>query len=149
MNRSESNKTAVGRVVPLMVTTLWAAGLVTTVTRTSAAAAPSVAQAIPGRVSPYRDGTYTATGQYGNLPSSITVTVTLKGGLITAVRVTPHATDPTSLGLQRRFAAAVPAVVVGKPIADVKVDRLAGSSGTPKGFNAALEQVRKQAGTSH
>jgi hypothetical protein len=71
--------------------------------------------------------------------------VTLKNGVIKAAKVTPHATDPTSLALQRRFAAAVPAVVVGKPIAKVQVGRLAGSSGTPDGFNRAIEQIKKQA----
>jgi len=95
--------------------------------------------------SPYRDGVYTATGRYGSLPSSITVRVTLRNGVIRAVKVTPRATDPTSLALQRRFAAAVPAVVVGKPIAKVQVGRLAGSSGTPDGFNRAIEQIKKQA----
>jgi thiamine biosynthesis lipoprotein len=95
--------------------------------------------------SPFRDGVYTATGQYGSLPSSITVRVTLKNGVIKTVKVTPHATDPTSLRLQRRFAAAVPAVVVGRPIAKVRVGRLAGSSGTPDGFNEAIEKIKTQA----
>ena len=95
--------------------------------------------------STYVDGIYTATGQYGGLPSFITVTVTLIDDVITAVEVTPHATDPTSLDLQRRFAEAVPAVVVGKPIDEVYVDRLAGSSGTPVGFNAAIQQIKEQA----
>jgi thiamine biosynthesis lipoprotein len=95
--------------------------------------------------SPYRDGVYTAAGRYGSLPSSITVHVTLRNGVIRAVNVTPRATDPTSLALQRRFAAAVPAVVVGKPIAKVQVGRLAGSSGTPDGFNRAIEQIKQQA----
>ena len=95
--------------------------------------------------SPYRDGVYTATGRYGSLPSSITVRVTLRNGVIRAVTVTPRATDPTSLALQRRFAAAVPAVVVGKPIAKVQVGRLAGSSGTPDGFNRAIEQIKTRA----
>jgi uncharacterized protein with FMN-binding domain len=93
----------------------------------------------------YAAGVYTATGTYGSLPSSITVTATLADDVITAVEVTPHATDPTSLDLRRRFAAAVPAVVVGKPIDEVHVDRLAGSSGTPQGFNAAIEQIKEQA----
>jgi thiamine biosynthesis lipoprotein len=98
--------------------------------------------------SPFRDGIYTATGRYGSLPSSITVRVTLRNAVIRAVKVIPRATDPTSLALQRRFAAAVPAVVVGKPIAEVQVGRLAGSSGTPDGFNRAIEQIKKQARTA-
>jgi uncharacterized protein with FMN-binding domain len=93
----------------------------------------------------YADGTYTATGQYGGGPSFVTVTASLARGLVTAVEVKPHATNPTSLALQRRFAAAAPAAVVGKPIKDLKLGRLAGSSNTPKGFNAAIEQIREQA----
>jgi uncharacterized protein with FMN-binding domain len=99
------------------------------------------------KASAYADGVHTATGQYGGLPSSITVTVTLAGDVITAVDVTPHATDPTSLDFQRRFAAAVPTVVVGKRIDEVRVDRLAGSSGTPDGFNAAIQRIQQQART--
>lgn len=92
----------------------------------------------------YADGEYTATGQYGGLPSSITVTATLSNNVITAVEVTPHATDPTSLDYQERFADAVPVEVVGKPIDEVRVGRLAGSSGTPNGFNAALQRIKEQ-----
>jgi uncharacterized protein with FMN-binding domain len=95
--------------------------------------------------STYADGEYTATGFYGGLPSSITVTLTLDDDIIIAVEVTPHATNETSLDLQRRFAEAVPAVVVGKRIDEVNVGRLAGSSGTPEGFNAAIEQISAKA----
>jgi hypothetical protein len=73
------------------------------------------------------------------------VTITLADDIVTAVSVTPHATDPTSLDLQRRFAAAVPTVVVGRDIDEIEVDRLAGSSGTPQGFNAAVEDIKAQA----
>ncbi len=93
----------------------------------------------------YADGVYTATGQYGGLPSSITVTATLSDNIITDVEVTPHATNPTSLDYQESFADAVPAEVVGRPIDEVRVGRLAGSSSTPDGFNAALQQIREQA----
>lgn len=117
----------------------------TDTTRSSTSPRDETAPRSADNRSPYRDGVYTATGQYGSLPSSITVRVTLKNGVIRAAKVTPHATDPTSLALQRRFAAAVPAVVVGKPIAKVHVGRLAGSSGTPDGFNRALEQIKKRA----
>ncbi|KRF51462.1 hypothetical protein ASG98_25890 [Bacillus sp. Soil531] len=95
--------------------------------------------------SAYADGVYRATGKYGSLPSSITVNATLDNNVITDVKVTPHATNPTSLDLQRRFAAAVPGVVVGKRIDEVKVGRLAGSSGTPDGFNAAIQQIKEKA----
>jgi uncharacterized protein with FMN-binding domain len=102
-------------------------------------------QATTSQRNRYADGTYTATGQYGGRPSFITVKATLANGVITAVEVTPHATVPRSLELQRRFAAAVPKVVVGKPIDQVNVGKLAGSSNTPKGFNAAIRQIKDQA----
>jgi uncharacterized protein with FMN-binding domain len=99
----------------------------------------------PRSTSTFRDGTYSAEGEYGGLPSHIGVTVTLDDGVITDVDVATRATDPTSLDLQQRFAAAVPDVAVGRPIADLEVDKLAGSSGTPVGFNDALDQIRGQA----
>jgi len=114
-----------------------------------AAAAQSVAPSSPATTAVsrinYADGVYTATGWYGGLPSSITVTLTLAQGVIKNVKAQTHATDPTSLDLQRRFAAAVPKVVVGKPIGAVKVGKLAGSSGTPDGFNDALQKIKVQA----
>ena len=114
-----------------------------------AEAAPTTARvattAPPSQRNRYADGTYTAAGQYGGGPSFITVKATLANGVITAVAVTPHATVPRSLELQRRFAAAVPKVVVGRPIDQVNVGRLAGSSNTPKGFNAAIRQIKDQA----
>ena len=95
----------------------------------------------------YTDGVYKATGEYGNQPSFITVTVNLEDDKIAEVEVAPHATNPTSLDLQERFAEAVPAVVVGKNIDEVNVGRLAGSSGTPNGFNDAIRQIKQQAET--
>lgn len=51
--------------------------------------------------------------------------------------------DPTSRDLQNRFA--VPAAVVGRNIDEIKVGRIAGSSRTPDGFNAALERIKAEA----
>jgi uncharacterized protein with FMN-binding domain len=103
------------------------------------------ADAPDSSASTYADGDYAATGWYGGLPSSIGVAVTLENAVLTSVTVTPHATDPTSLDYQRRFGAAVPSVVVGKRIDEVNVGRLAGSSGTPVGFNDAIRQIKEQA----
>jgi uncharacterized protein with FMN-binding domain len=116
-------------------------------TTTSAATAPTGVAAGEASTpdSDYRDGDYEATGWYGSGPSSITVDLTLADDVITEVSVTPHATDPTSLDYQQRFADAVPDVVVGRRIDEVEIDRLAGSSGTPDGFNDALAQIRAQA----
>ena len=104
-----------------------------------------VAEAQSARTARYADGVYTATGEYGGQPSHITVKATLKDGIVPAVTVTPHAYVSRSLELQRAFAAAVPKVVVGKRIYQVRVGKLAGSSNTPKGFNDAIRQIRAQA----
>lgn len=99
----------------------------------------------PSRAGTYRDGTYTADGWYGGQPSRIGVRLTLAGGAIGSVNITTYATDPTSLGFQRDFAAAIPEAVVGKPIDQADVDRLAGASGTSEGWNSALDLIRDQA----
>jgi uncharacterized protein with FMN-binding domain len=119
------------------------------VTTPSSASNTSVAApgSLSSRRSKYADGTYTATGQYGSLPSSIAVAVTLVDDVITAVTVTPRATDPTSLDYQTRFAQAIPALVVGRNIDEVNLSKVAGSSGTPDGFNAAIQRIKAQATT--
>lgn len=108
----------------------------------STSAAPSRS---PSNRGPYEDGEYTVDGEYGTRGSSIGVAITLEDDAITTVDVTPHATDETSLALQRRFADAVPALVVGRDIDDVRLDRVAGNSHTPAGFNDALEKIKAEA----
>ncbi|MFE6756081.1 hypothetical protein ACFVDQ_21165 [Streptomyces sp. NPDC057684] len=110
--------------------------------RTSASPSPSRTSADRG---PYKDGEYSVDGEYGTRGSSIGVTLTLQNGEVSAVDVTPHATDQTSLGLQRRFAKTVPTVVVGKDIDDLDLDRVAVNSHTPDGFNDALEKIKAEA----
>jgi hypothetical protein len=147
-----------GLAVMLVLTPWWATGA-TACAPSGTDAAASGATAVARRDSTYADagstyadgdstyadGVYADTGWYGGQPSSIGVTITLTDGVVTAVRVTPHATVPQSLELQRRFADAVPAVVVGKRLDEVNVGRLAGSSGTPRGFNDAIRKIREQA----
>ncbi|MFB7992283.1 hypothetical protein ACFC4G_05500 [Streptomyces sp. NPDC056002] len=137
-------------LVGISVTTV-IVGCTATGTGTNGASSPSASTASPSpsRSSadrgPYKDGEYSVDGEYGTRGSSIGVTLTLQNGEISAVDVTPHATDETSLGLQRRFAKALPALVVGKDIDDVNLDRVAGNSHTPDGFNDALEKIKAEA----
>lgn len=116
---------------------------------TTPSSASNTSVAAPGspssRRTRYADGTYAATGRYGGLPSSIGVSVTLVDDVITAVTVTPRATDPTSLDYQTRFARAIPALVVGRNIDEVNLSKVAGSSGTPDGFNAAIQRIKAEA----
>ncbi|MFJ9714204.1 hypothetical protein [Streptomyces sp. NPDC101234] len=93
----------------------------------------------------YQNGEYSATGWYGSLPSHITVFLTLTEGVVSDVSVTPHAKGFVSRWYQKRFAKAVPGVVAGKHIDDIRLDRLAGSSVTTDGFNDALERIKADA----
>jgi len=97
--------------------------------------------------SPYADGSYTADGSYvaPSGPESVTVTVTLEDGAVTGVEVVGHAVDRQAQQHQSDFAGGVAAVVVGQPIDGLSVDRVAGSSLTGQGFNAALDEIRAQA----
>ena len=93
----------------------------------------------------YTDGEYSVTGLYAGAKKSIGVKLKLHDGKIADVEVTPQGTNRMSLGLQKRFAVAVPEVVVGKPIDEVHLDKLAGSSLTTQGFNDALEKIKSEA----
>jgi hypothetical protein len=96
-------------------------------------------------MSKYTNGEYTAEGMYGG-KKSIIVKLELNNDVIRDVEVTPNTPNiRMSFNLQKKFAAAVPDVVVGKPIDEVHLDKLAGSSLTTKGFNDALEKIKSEA----
>ena len=95
----------------------------------------------------YADGTYTATGGY-TAPSGqeeVEVELTLEGDTVTAVTVTPTATDRQAAGFQQQFADGIAAEVVGKDIDSLNVSRVAGSSLTSGGFNAAVDTIKAEA----
>ncbi len=95
----------------------------------------------------FADGDYAASGQYF-APSgqeTVEVSLTLTGGTVTALTVTGDATDPTAKQYQQRFVSGIDALVVGKPIADLDVTNVAGSSLTSGGFDAAISQIITQA----
>ncbi len=95
----------------------------------------------------YADGTYTASGGY-TAPSGqeeVEVEVTLADDVITAVTVTPTATDRQAAGFQKQFADGIAAEVVGKDIDSLNVSRVAGSSLTSGGFNAAIDSIKSEA----
>jgi len=95
----------------------------------------------------YKDGTYEATGSYTspNGQEEVDVSVTLTGDVITAVTVTPEATNPNSINYQTQFADGIAAVVEGKNIDEIDVSRVAGSSLTSGGFNEAIETIKGEA----
>lgn len=97
--------------------------------------------------STFVDGTYTADGSYTspNGTESITVTVTIDDDIITAVEVVGHATSGNSKQFQTQFASGIAAEVVGKALDEVSVSRVAGSSLTSTGFNAAIDTIEAEA----
>jgi len=71
--------------------------------------------------------------------------LTLEGDTVTAVTVTPTATDHQAAGFQQQFAEGIAAEVVGKDIDSLDVSRVAGSSLTSGGFNAAVDTIKAEA----
>jgi hypothetical protein len=98
----------------------------------------------------YRDGDYSAEGNY-SAPSgieTISVDLTLEDDIVRSVTVTPHATQGNQNKFQAQFADGLAAEVLGKDIDELSVTRVAGSSLTSSGFNDALEAIKVQAGES-
>lgn len=125
----------------------------TAATATTSAPASSVvatpSSATGAAVAPtgtYTDGTYEASGSDTNPggQSSVSVSMTLASGTVTAVTVTPEASG-TSREYQDKFAGGIAAEIVGKNIDDLNVSKVSGSSLTSGGFNAALEQIKAEA----
>ncbi len=95
----------------------------------------------------YKDGTYSAVSTYTTPagPEEINVSITLKGDIISDAVVVGKATNEVSIKLQSMFIGGLKAVVVGKNIEDVVLNKVAGSSLTPKGWNEAVVKIQAQA----
>lgn len=95
----------------------------------------------------YKDGTYTATGNYSTPGGreSVTVKVTLANGTISDASTDGSATGGNSAQYQSQFLNNYESLVVGKSIDSVSLSRVAGSSLTSGGFNSAIEQIKTDA----
>lgn len=95
----------------------------------------------------YADGTYTAEGSYQTPETveQISVTLTLADGVVTDVEVTGDPQARETEQYQGQFIAGIADEVVGVAIDELNVTRVAGSSLTSGGFNAALEDIKDQA----
>ena len=91
----------------------------------------------------YKDGTYSINGQYGPVgEDSIDVHLTIADQ---KVEIVGHPFTTISKNHQNDFAEAINGVVDGKPLKDLKVDKVAGASWTSDAFNKALEVARQEA----
>jgi uncharacterized protein with FMN-binding domain len=95
----------------------------------------------------YTDGTYEAEGEYQspNGTESVDVTVTLEADVITAVEVVGSGSNPNSQRFQGEFSDGIGDVVVGQNIDEISVSKVAGSSLTSGGFNAAIDEIKAEA----
>jgi uncharacterized protein with FMN-binding domain len=118
-------------------------------TGTSASTEPSASASSASTPSAanYADGTYSADGSYQSPAGTgtITVKVTLAGGVVTAITTNGHATDPTAKSYQADFDAGIAGKVVGKKIDSLDVTNVSGSSLTSGGFDQAIAKIEAQA----
>jgi uncharacterized protein with FMN-binding domain len=114
---------------------------------TSAAAPSAGASSLATSGSTYKDGTYSADGNYvsPNGTETVGVELTLAGGTVTAVDITQHPSNPNTRKFQGEFAGGIADQVVGKSIDELNVSKVAGSSLTSGGFNQAVEQIKSEA----
>lgn len=127
---------------------------------TAAGCAPAQAPAAQGAAPPatpsagaaagatgYKDGIYSADGNYvsPNGTETVGVKLTLAGGAVSDVQITPHPSNPNTKKFQGEFAGGIKSQIVGKKLDEIKVSKVAGSSLTSGGFNQAVEKIKADA----
>lgn len=105
--------------------------------------APSAAAGGTG----YKDGTFSADGNYvsPNGTETVGVTLTLAGGAVSEVQITQHPSNPNTRKFQGEFSGGIASQIVGKKLDEIKVSKVAGSSLTSGGFNQAVEKIKSDA----
>lgn len=95
----------------------------------------------------YTDGTYTESGSYQSPggTETVDVTITLGGGIVTAVEVVGQGESRDAQRYQGEFIDGIAAEVVGKNIDTLSVSKVAGSSLTSGGFNSAVDAIKADA----
>lgn len=109
--------------------------------------APDATSAQGAAAAAYKDGTYSADGNYvsPNGTETVGVELTLAGGAVSDVKITPHPSNPNTKKFQGEFAGGIKSQIVGKKLDEIKVSKVAGSSLTSGGFNAAVTKIKSQA----
>jgi hypothetical protein len=95
----------------------------------------------------YKDGTYSADGQYVSPAGEeqVGVTLTIANDVVTSATFEGKAENPGSVIMQGKFAEGFEGQVVGKPIDQISLGVVNGSSLTPKGFMDAVEKIKLEA----
>lgn len=113
----------------------------------SAPMASTGASSSSAAASGYKDGTYSADGNYvsPNGTETVGVELTLSGGTVSDVNITQHPSNPNTRKFQGEFAGGIKAQIVGKKLDELNVSKVAGSSLTSGGFNEAVEKIKAEA----
>ncbi len=108
---------------------------------------PSSEATAPAAAAEYKNGTYAAVGNYVSPagPEQVDVTLTLQEGIVTDATFKGEATHPTSMRRQQAFADGFKEEVIGKPIDQISLGVVNGSSLAPKGFMDALKKIEVEA----
>lgn len=101
----------------------------------------------PNSTDIYKDGNYTAKGDYYTPGGrgTIALNITIKANLITDVSIKMGEAGGVSIQYQDAFNAAYKVSVVSKNVNNVSLSRVAGASLTTDGFNTVLEQIKSDA----
>lgn len=94
-----------------------------------------------------QDGTYDAVGAYTSPagPEKLGVELEIKDNKVVTATVTVFETNEKTKLFQNMFKESFSAQVIGKDIRTLKLDKVAASSLTPKGFNDAVKTILAQA----
>lgn len=114
-----------------------------TTNQTSTATQPTEAM----QKSAYKDGTYSAVGNYTSPggPEELGVSLVLQNGVVKDSTVQVKATRPNSVKFQTEFADNYKSQVIGKSIDELQLTKVSGSSLAPKGFNDAVAKIKSEA----
>lgn len=95
----------------------------------------------------YKDGTYVAVGSYQSPagPEQVSISLSIKDDVIVDTSATNIAQNKTSIRYENKFISGYKALVIGKSLDTVRLDRVSGSSLTPNGFNDAVAKIKAQA----
>ena len=95
----------------------------------------------------YKNGSYSAEGKYVSPggQEGVSVTVTLKDGIVTDSTVETTPASPDSKEYQSDFKSGYKSQVIGKSLESIQLSRVSGSSLTSQGFNEALDTIKSQA----
>jgi uncharacterized protein with FMN-binding domain len=112
-------------------------------TTSVAKATPSASQSSVN----YKDGTYSAVGQYISPggKEKVNVSLTVSSDVVADATVTSGANDPTAVSYQTLFISGYKPKVIGKKLSSIKLTNVSGSSLTSQGFNSAVNAIKQQA----